>query len=120
MVRAWLFFLCVVTLPVCGQVTLSTKSKKAIELYTEADNYRVRGQHQQAISLLNMAIEKDKNFAEAYYRLGLVYFSMKQFPNAIQNFEKGLSLTTDPRKQKVYWFDLGESYLSTGEYEKAA
>lgn len=120
MVRAWLFFLCVVTLPVCGQVTLSTKSKKAIELYTEADNYRVRGQHQQAISLLNMAIEKDKNFAEAYYRLGLVYFSMKQFPNAIQNFEKGLSLTTDPRKQKVYWFDLGESYLSTGDYEKAS
>ncbi len=79
----------------------------------------MRGQHQQAISLLNMAIEKDKNFAEAYYRLGLVYFSMKQFPDAIQNFEKGLSLTTDPRKQKVYWFDLGESYLSTGEYEKA-
>lgn len=115
---ATLFFFCF-TFTSFSQVSLSTKSKKAIELYTEADNYRVRGQNQQAISLLNMAIEKDKNFAEAYYRLGLVYFSMKHYPTAIQNFEKGLSLTSDPKKQKVYWFDLGESYLNSGNYEKA-
>jgi len=79
----------------------------------------VRGQNQQAIGLLNMAIEKDKNFAEAYYRLGLVYFSMKQYPTAIQNFEKGLSLTSDARKKKVYFYDLGESYLSIGDYDKS-
>ncbi|MBL7843652.1 MAG: OmpA family protein [Cyclobacteriaceae bacterium] len=102
-----------------AQVQLSTKSKKAIELYNQADNYRVRGQHEQAISLLNQAITKDKNFAEAYYRLGLVYMSMKNYPSAISNFEKGLTLTTDPKKQKVYWFDLGEAYLITGQYDKA-
>lgn len=119
MVRATMVLFLLISFPMCAQVSLSTKSKKAIELYTEADNYLVRGQYQQAISLLNMALEKDKNFAEAYYRLGRVYFSMKQFPTAIQNFEKGLSLTTDPKKQKVYWFDLGESHLSIGEYEKA-
>lgn len=101
------------------QAQLSTKSKKAIELYTEADNYRVRHQHAQAISLLEQAIDKDKNFAEAYYRLGLVYMTIKNYPHAISNFEKGLSLTTDPRKQKVYWFDLGEANLITGNYDRA-
>src|SRR5687768_12284742 len=43
---------------------LSTKSKKAIELYTEADNFRVRGQFSQALRLLQEAIEKDKEFVE--------------------------------------------------------
>lgn len=120
MIRVVIFFVLLFPLSVVAQTTLSTKSKKAIELYTEADNYRVRGQHAQAISLLQQAIEKDKAFAEAYYRLGLVYFSMKQIPVAIENFEKGLSLTTDPVKKKVYWFDLGESYLSVGDYDKAS
>lgn len=98
---------------------LSTKSKKAIEFYTEADNYRVRRQFPQAINLLNQALEKDKNFIEAWYRLGLVYHNMRAFPKAVENYEKALSLTNDVRIQKVIWFDLGETYLSMGEYEKA-
>lgn len=102
-----------------AQVPLSTKSKKAIELYQQADNYRVRGQHQEAVRLLEQAIDKDKNFAEAYYRMGLVYMTTKNYPTAISNFEKGLSLTTDVRKQKVYWYDLGEAYLITGQYDNA-
>ena len=102
-----------------AQADLSTKSKKAIELYTMADNYRVRRQFTEAISLLNEAIEKDKNFVEAYHRLGLTYFAMNQYKKAIANYEKGLSLTTDLRKQKVFWYDLGEPYLLEGDYEKA-
>lgn len=102
-----------------AQAQLTTKSKKAIEYYTEADNYRVRGQFQQALQLLHMAIEKDKNFVEAYHRAGLVYFNMRAYPRAVEQFEKGLSLTTDIRLQKMFWFDLGETYLQQGEYEKA-
>jgi OmpA-OmpF porin, OOP family len=116
------YFLLVLTcFPLAAQIPsgLSTKSKKAIELYSEADNYRVRGQFTQAISLLNQAIDKDKNFFEAYYRLGIVYMSQKDFTTANQYLEKGLSLTSDPKKQKIFWYDLGESYFSTGNYEKA-
>lgn len=98
---------------------LATRSKKAIELYTEADNYRVRGQFSQAIGLLTEALQKDKNFVEAYYRLGIIYMTLKDFPQAIKHFEKGLSLTDDVRKQKVFWYDLGESYFTVGEYAKA-
>lgn len=98
---------------------LATKSKKAIELYTEADNYRVRGQFSQAIAMLTEALQKDKNFVEAYYRLGIIYMTLKDFPQAIKHLEKGLSLTDDVRKQKVFWYDLGESYFTIGQYEKA-
>jgi len=105
--------------PLFGQAVLSTRSKKAIELYTEADNFRVRGQFSQAINLLQQAIDKDKDFVEAYYRLGITYMSMKRFPDAIKALEKGLSLTSDIKKQKVFWFDLGEAYFTLGEYEKA-
>ncbi|MBL0745198.1 OmpA family protein [Chryseolinea lacunae] len=101
------------------QAPLSTKSKKAIELYNQADNFRVRGQYDQAISLLSQALEKDDKFVEAYYRLGTTYFSMKQHAKAVALYEKGLSLTTDLRTQKVFWYDLGELYLLSGDYEKA-
>lgn len=111
--------ICISITGVLAQSTLSTKSGKAIELYTEADNYRVRGQHTQAIDLLNQAIARDKKFTEAYYRLGLVYMTIKNYPKAIENFEKALSLTTDVKKQKVFGYDLGETFLLTGQYEKA-
>src|SRR5688500_18535873 len=114
-----LFFLLLSSFQGFTQVELSTKSKKAIELYTLADNFRVRGQFTEALSLLDQALDKDKNFVEAYYRRGLTYFSMKQYPNALQDFEKGLSLTNDIRKQKVFWYDMGELYLLAGDYEKA-
>ena len=118
-----LFFLAgllmIFSLPAFSQTQLSTKNKKAIELYINADNYRVRGQYTQAISMLNEAIEKDKKFVEAYYRMGLVYMSLKDLPRATQYFEQGLGLTTDVRKQKVFWFDLGEAYFIQGMYDKA-
>lgn len=102
-----------------GQGQLSTKNNKAIEYYTEADNYRVRGQYQQAIDLLHAAIEKDRNFFEAYYRLGLVYINKNNFKEAIKSLEAGLALTPDFPKQKIFWYDLGDCYFYLGEYAKA-
>ena len=97
---------------------LSTKNKKAIEYYTQADNFRVRGQHQQAINLLQEAIKKDANFFEAYYRLGLVYMGRDNYREALVNYEKGLALTQDPIKQKVFWYDMGDAFFALGEYDK--
>jgi OmpA-OmpF porin, OOP family len=98
---------------------LSTKSKKAIELYTLADNFRVRGQYEQAIDLLNQAIAKDGKFEEAYYRLGLTYRSANNLNSATQNFEKGLSVSSDIPRQKRHSFILGDCYLRQGKYEAA-
>lgn len=102
-----------------AQVPLSTKNKKAIELYVEADNYRVRGQFNQAISLLQQAIEKDKNFSEAYFRLGVTFKMMRDLDRSTKSYEAGLYLTVDQKKQKGYFFELGDNYLQVGNYEKA-
>src|SRR5436190_21263040 len=72
---------------------LSTKNKKAIELYMSADNYRVRFQYDQAIDLLKQAIEKDKEFVEAYLSLGVIYKSKQDLAHSSENLEKGLQLT---------------------------
>jgi OmpA-OmpF porin, OOP family len=119
MVRRLLLLILLLPAVTWAQLPLATKSKKAIELYTEADNYRVRGQFSQAIGMLNQAIQKDRDFVEAYYRLGIIYMTLKDFPQSIKHFEKGLALTDDIRKQKVFWYDLGESYFSVGDYDNA-
>lgn len=97
----------------------STKKKKAIELYTQADNYRVRGQFTAAIALLQEAIEKDRNFVEAYFRLGVTFKAMRDFKRSNLSLEKGLSLTLDQKKQKGFFLELGDNYLRQGEYEKS-
>ena len=98
---------------------LSTKSKKAAELYTLADNYRVRGQYTQALDLLHQALEKDKQFTEAYFRLGQTYKSLKQYSKAVQNFETGLTLVKDERGKRAFWYELGEGYFLLGKYDEA-
>jgi len=102
-----------------AQPTLSTKNKKAIELYTQADNYRVRGQYREALSLLDQALEKDKNFSEAYFRQAIIYKSQRNYPRSTELYLKGLSITQDQKKQKAYFYELGENYLLEGDYEKS-
>lgn len=119
MIRA--FILGILLFPVISfaQTGLDTKSKKAAELYVEADNFRVRGQYAEAINALTQAIQKDKKFTEAYYRLGIVYRSMKDNQRAINNFKYALTLTEDIRKKKMIWFDLGDAYMVSGQYRDA-
>lgn len=112
--------LLLITIPVAcrAQVqSLSTNNKKAIELYTQADNYRVRGQWNEAISLLNEAIAKDKNFEEAWYRLATIYKAQEKFPQAEETFEKGLALATSDSRRRVYLYDLCSINLWQGDYE---
>ncbi len=105
------------SLNVQGQgIPLCSKNKKAIELFTEADNYRVRRQFKQAVELLNQAILKDKNFCEAYFRLSQVYRELRDYKKSIQLLTTGMNSTPDLKKKKIFAFELGELYLLTGDY----
>lgn len=119
MIRALIFGILFLPALSFAQAGLDTKSKKATELYIESDNFRVRGQYAEAINVLTEAIQKDKKFTEAYYRLGIVYRSMKDYQRAINNFKYSLTLTEDVRKKKMIWFDLGEVYMVSGQYKDA-
>jgi OmpA-OmpF porin, OOP family len=109
----------IVSVAVYAQEILSTKSKKAKEYYLASDNFRVRGQLDQAIDLLKKAIDKDEKFEEAYFRLALTYRSANNLKLASEMLEKGLTLTIFPAKVKTYRFTLSECYLRQGKYELA-
>ncbi len=109
----------ILTFPSFCQTQYSTKNKKALELYFEADNFRVRGDYDRSISFLKEAISKDKNFEEAYFRLGLTYKNKEDLKSATENFEKGLTLAKDTKKQNGYRFELGDNFLRTGNYAPA-
>src|SRR5688572_8154452 len=105
-----------VVFPSLAQSVLSTKNKKALEAYAEADNHRVRFQYKEAIALLNEAIQRDKNFFEAYLRMGYCYKALTDFTKAREYFEKGLQITGELRWQKVFWIELADIALKQGDY----
>ena len=53
-----------------AQLLLSTKNKKAIAYFQEADLYLQQRKFPEGMALLEKAIEKDSNFFEAHLRLG--------------------------------------------------
>ncbi len=111
----WLFVLLMGGNELLAQA-FSTKNKKAIELYTESDNYRVRREYDKAIQLLQEAIEKDKKFEEAYFRLAQIYRVQDNLTTAVQYFEQGLSLTQNGVRSKAYLYELSQTELRLGSY----
>ena len=103
-----------------AQGSLNTKSKKAIEYYREADNFRVRGMYDEAEDLLLQAIKKDKKFVQAYFRLGCVYRDQKRYSEAKKQFELAQKIAGENGQtfREVY-FELGAIYLKEGSYEEA-
>jgi outer membrane protein OmpA-like peptidoglycan-associated protein len=115
-----LFFVaCIAVVPSFAQGVLSTKNKKAIELYTEGENFRVHFQFQDAIDLFDQAIAKDKNFFEAYLRAGVTHKTINNFEKAHEYFENGLRVTPELRWQKAFWVELAENALQRGDYRTA-
>ncbi len=114
----WLVFLLAACLMSNAQ-TLSTSNKKAIELYTESDNYRVRREYDRAIQLLKGAIEKDKKFEEAYFRLAQIYRVQDNLSLSVQYFEQGLSVSQNVVRSKSYLYELSQTELRLGNYKSA-
>ena len=102
---------------VFSQSQLSTKSKKAAELYYQADNYRVRGQYNVAVQLLEQAIDKDDKFHEAYFRLGVIYKAKKDLNRAEELLLNAYELSEG--KNAGATFELAELYLFKAEYTKS-
>ncbi len=109
----------IAAVPATAQV-VSSKNKKAVEMYVEGDNYRVRFQYKEAINLLTQAIAKDKNFFEAYFRLALCYKSIHEFNKAFETLKNGLAVTPELRWQKTFWIELCDVGLKLGDYRTVA
>ncbi len=103
--------------PVYGQY--HTKSKKAIKYFERSGELLRSRNYSEAITYLEMAIEKDPNFAEAHLRLGTNYLSIGDFLNARGYLEKAVSLIPDDPKTIGAQLALADIYYREGSYEKA-
>jgi len=99
-----------------AQPKLSTNKKKAAELYYQADNYMVKGQYTLAFDLLKEAVDKDDDFYEAYFRMGIIDKARGNVITAEEYLLKTLELDS---KNAGANFELGELYIQVGEYDNS-
>lgn len=98
-----------------GQTTSS--DKKAIKLYTEAQELYKNYKLTEAELVLQQALERDPNFVEAQTLLAYVFIDSQQESNAKASFEK--AITMNPTAIPNNFFFLGELELKDGNYENA-
>jgi OmpA-OmpF porin, OOP family len=116
-----LFFVLLTTLGFNSQAQqeLGTKNKRAADLYIESENYVIRRQYPQAISLLNQALNRDYQFAEAHLRLGTCYKAVEDNAGAIKHFTEVIKLKPEDSRYSMAYFVLAEISIKEGKYDEA-
>lgn len=102
-----------------AQPGLSSTSKKAIAYYTEADNYRVRRQYDQAKLLLENAIKKDDQFIEAYQRLAGIHHIQDELELAEKYYQISLNLDAANPKYADTYLKITKVQITLEKYEQA-
>jgi outer membrane protein OmpA-like peptidoglycan-associated protein/tetratricopeptide (TPR) repeat protein len=77
------------------QMPVSTKSKKAEELYKSALEQLGLLYYDRAIYYLNEALKHDSNFIDAFFLLGQIYTDIQDDSLAIEFYKKGIVLNPD-------------------------
>lgn len=84
--------------------------------YVDQANQKVTGgQVDEALSLLQQAVDVDPSSGEAYGYLGAVYFNKKNYEAAIAAYDRAIELT--PRRQ--YYLNRGAARTELGDLEGA-
>jgi superkiller protein 3 len=105
-----------------GMLTLyeKTQSKTSLSLakrlLEEASQAFSNGQINKAVSLLEQSAAADPHYAEAYYRLGILYTHLDHFDTAAEYF--GKAIERDPHLTKAYT-GLSSLYVKQQKYDKA-
>ena len=99
--------------------TYSTKSKKAIQYYEQSTNFFIRRQYGPALELLEYALKKDNDFAEAQLRVGKIYYAVNNEDQAKIHLQKAVrEKYDDPRFTDAHLL-LANLHFGDGEYAEA-
>ncbi len=99
--------------------TFSTKNKKAIQLFQSSEDFIIRRQYGKAIEILQQALQKDREFAEAHLRIGSSYLATNNAEKALYHYEEAVKLKPDDKAFVGGYFALADLYFQRGEYSKA-
>lgn len=105
--------ICITSTHSLAQTNLS-KSRRANQQFSAAQQELQLGRYAQAINHLLAAVKADEHFAEAHQGLGDLYRQNKEYTSAIQQYRRVLDI--NPILTNSTWFGLGESLLRTGQY----
>jgi outer membrane protein OmpA-like peptidoglycan-associated protein len=92
-------------------------NKKAVALYTQAQERAEAENYASAAGLLQQAIEIDKNYVDAYLALGSVFGSIKNYHTSVSWYEKAFAL--DSNYTINYKFSYASNLAGLGQFEKA-
>ncbi len=70
-----------------------------------------------ALDLLKQAVQKDKNFHEAWFRIAIIHKAKGDLVDAEQLFNKVITL--NPGNNAPSYFELGELYLQLNNFEQS-
>ncbi len=102
-----------------GQGSYSTKSKKAIKFYKEAEILLRQRKFPQAIEALKGAVDKDNNFTEAHLRLAFSYELLQETKAQQYHLEQVIRIEPNNVRFKNVYYSLGKVYFNQGKYEQS-
>jgi len=89
--------------------------KKAVQDYEKALDEKKRGKFEIAIKLLEDAIKLAPNFYHAHNNLGLLYQSLKRYPDAEKEYKRSRELNA---KNETPLVNLGNLYIEEADSQK--
>lgn len=101
------------------QPQYTTKNKKAISYFNEAQTFTVRKLYPEAIEYLTAALKKDDEFIEAYTLLGTIYKITKNYAKAKINLQKAIDLQPNNENLNTNYFIIGDLLIKEGKYQEA-
>ncbi len=125
--KTWVVLLCSLVWSFSGfsQPDATPISPKAKLLYEQSQKYILERKFDQALSVLEKAIEKEPNYAEAHFRLGNLYDLKSQTERAdyhevsLQHYQKSIDLKPKNPSFITAYNILGDATLRKGNYAKA-
>lgn len=98
--------------------TLTSNNKKAVKLYEEARSLIGARDFDKASERLQLAIDKDPDFAEAYLKLASIY--QIKFNDSLQFwcYRQVIDRYPDTPKFSSSWYLLGSNAFKNGNYEE--
>lgn len=100
-----------------GQNYSGAVNKKAENLYNQALNKAGEGQYSEAINIIADVLKIEPKYLDAYLTLGGIYGELKQYKNAVENYEKAKAI--DSIYFKDYSLPYSINLAGLGEFDKA-
>lgn len=95
----------------------TTTDKKALKLYTQAQQFYNNRVFSEAEALLIKALERDPKYVEAHTLLAYLYIDTRKTEQAKLSFENAIA--ANPRAIPGNFFFLGEIEMNEGNYKSA-